>query len=340
MSTPIQLIEYPNVPLYNIKAVVQATGVTSSTLRAWERRYQVCQPKRSESGYRLYSERDIATIRWLKSQVEAGMAISQTVSWLETLTGEAQGVENVALPQGTTSAPAHYSTPVARHLPLRNYAYLQQELLIALLKYNESRAEAVLAEAFSLYPVEIIGENVITPMLVEIGERWQRGEISVTVEHYISNYLLQRLAALLRAASSTSKGELIWVGCAPGEQHEIGALLLTLYLRRAGYHTQYIGKDLPIEDLLGEIQRQRPKLVLFSISLPEAVSGLQRLATLLATYDMECPIIGYGGRAFCQHPELREHIAGIYMGNTAYEAIENIHTLFAVNHSAKSQVKS
>jgi MerR family transcriptional regulator, light-induced transcriptional regulator len=336
VNTPIHLIEYPNVPLYNIKAVVQATGVTSSTLRAWERRYQVCQPKRSESGYRLYSERDVATIRWLKSQVEAGMAISQTVSWLETLTGEAKGVENVALPQPNSGAVAQYSTAVVRHLALRDCASLQQELLIALLQYNESRAEEVLTEAFSLYPIEIIGENVIAPMLAEIGERWCQGKISVTVEHYASNYLLQRLAALLRAASNTNKRELIWVGCAPGEQHEIGALLLTLYLRRAGYYTQYVGKDMPAEDLIGEIQRQRPKLVLLSVSLPEVVPELQRLAALLATHDMEPPIIGYGGRAFRQHPELRAGITGIYMGNTAHEAIENIHALLGVNRPAKS----
>ena len=85
VNTNIRLSDYATTPLYNIKAVVQATGISPSTLRAWERRYHMCSPQRSESGYRLYSDRDVAIIRWLKSQVDAGMAISQAVAWLDSL---------------------------------------------------------------------------------------------------------------------------------------------------------------------------------------------------------------------------------------------------------------
>ncbi|MEZ4673654.1 MAG: B12-binding domain-containing protein [Caldilineaceae bacterium] len=181
---------------------------------AWERRYQVTQPQRSDSGYRLYSDRDIMVIRWLKQQVDAGMAISQAVAWLETLTQEATDLEHVQLP-GNNETQSERMTPVTQHMALRDYAGLQADLLQALLEFSEKKAEATLAEAFALYPVELIGDKIITPVLVEIGERWHRGEINITSEHFATAYLQQRLAAILRTAPNAGSGPLIWVGCAP-----------------------------------------------------------------------------------------------------------------------------
>src|ERR1700730_16761610 len=74
------LEHYADVPLFNTKAVVQKTGIAAPTLRAWERRYAILSPERAQNDYRLYSERDIAIIRWLKDRVDAGMSISQAVS--------------------------------------------------------------------------------------------------------------------------------------------------------------------------------------------------------------------------------------------------------------------
>jgi methanogenic corrinoid protein MtbC1 len=336
VSTNVQLNDYPTTPLYNIKAVVQATGISPSTLRAWERRYQICHPHRTESGYRLYSDRDIAMIRWLKAQVDAGMAISQAVSWLDTLAQDAAGMENVALPvtNGTVFEPL--SSPGARRLTVRDSNVLYLELLNALLRFDEISAEQVLTEAFALYPVEFVGEQIITPVLVEIGERWHRGEVSITVEHYATTYLLQRLAVVLRSVQSPNKGALIWVACAPSERHEIGALLLVIYLRRAGYQVRYIGADVPIEDFISEVHRERPALILLSASLPETAPQLQQITAQLSKLDNYRPIIGYGGRIFRERPELRNLITGVYMGDTALEAVESTNELLLNRKGSQS----
>lgn len=319
----MRLSEYPSTPLYNIKAVVQATGISPSTLRAWERRYRVCQPQRTESGYRLYSDRDIAMIRWLKAQVDAGMAISQAVSWLDSLAEEASGLENVALP-GLNGSPLRAAQrPAQTRLDVRNSSALVRGVVNALLRFDEQQAEALLTEAFGLYPLEHVGEEIVTPALVEIGERWHKGEISVTMEHFATNYLSQRLAVLLRGAAGTQTGPLIWVACAPSELHEIGALLLVIYLRRAGHRVHYMGKDIPVEDFVRETQRARPAMVLLSASMPDVIPELAMLTAALARIEPQPPLVGYGGRVFREHPELRDSITGIYMGDTAYEAVEN-----------------
>lgn len=322
MSNDIRLQEYPVTPLYNIKAVEQSTGISSSTLRAWERRYQVCRPQRSDSGYRLYSDRDIAIIRWLKVQVDAGMSISQAVAWLDKLTADAGELNHVTLPTNGEMLNMPLP-PVTHHLMRRDYAVLQKELLHELLNFNEDGADLVLAEAFALYPIELVGENVIAPVLVEIGERWHRGALSVTREHFATALLQQRLAAILRTAPHPNRKNLIWVVCAPTEDHEIGALLLTIYLRRAGYQAQYLGKNIKAADLVNDVTQYQPAMILISATTKESAANLQLLTKALAQLTTVRPIIGYGGRIFKHHPELRNEITGIYMGDSAYEAIES-----------------
>jgi hypothetical protein len=58
-------------PLFNLKAVVQQTGLKPDTLRAWERHYGLPKPGRSEGGHRLYSQHNIETLKWLMARQRA-----------------------------------------------------------------------------------------------------------------------------------------------------------------------------------------------------------------------------------------------------------------------------
>lgn len=332
VNTDIRLSDYATTPLYNIKAVVQATAISPSTLRAWERRYHMCSPQRSESGYRLYSDRDVAVIRWLKAQVDAGMAISQAVAWLDTLNPESSAREQVVLPTGGPHAQEGRAALFDRH-EVRSFGTLRADLTEALVGFDEIAAENVMAEAFAMYPLEQVGEELVTPVLVEIGERWHRGELSVTREHFATNYLLHRLTALLRTVPNLDDGPTLWVGCAPGELHEGGAVLLAIYLRRAGYRIHYLGQNLPVADFVGEVRRRQPAMVLLSASTTEALPGLRRMAEELAVLELPRPLIGYGGRIFIHHPELRAQVPGAYLGDSAQDAVDTMRSLLSDAHS-------
>ena len=89
---------YSQEPIYTIKAVSKRTGIKTVTLRAWERRYGLPSPRRSEGGHRLYSEREIETIKWLVARQEEGLSISRAVDlWQQLL---AQGFKAVNLSGG------------------------------------------------------------------------------------------------------------------------------------------------------------------------------------------------------------------------------------------------
>lgn len=324
----IHLSEYATIPLYNIKAVVQTTDISPSTLRAWERRYNVCRPQRSNSGYRLYSDRDIAVIHWLKAQVDGGMAIRQAVAWYETLIQDASDSDSIVLPSSRTYRGVDV-IPEAQdriiHLEragIRNFELLGKELLNALLQYEEIKAERIFSEAISLYTLEEIGEKLLTPLLVEIGEQWYQGRLSITKEHYTTNYLRQRLASILHMIPNIANGPMIWVACAPSEQHDVGAILVSIYLRRAGHQVRYLGADIPVDDFVAEIDMYHPAMVLFSATTIGAAEGLVEMTKKLFRLNKERLFIGYGGQIFIRQPSLCDKVTGVFLGASAQDAVE------------------
>lgn len=326
-NSGVKLGDYTTTPLYNIKAVVQVTQISPSTLRAWERRYNVCTPQRSQSGYRLYSDRDVALIKWLKSQVDAGMSISQAVSWYDRIVDETDDSEKVVLPQAEQvnkdlSTTRDRIVDIRATQSVRSLHALQGELLDALISFNETSAERIVNEAFSLYTLEEVGDNLITPVLVQIGDLWHDGKLSITREHYATGYLRQRLISMLRGVSAESIGPMIWVGCAPGELHEIGSILLSIYMKRAGFQVRYLGQNLPVEDLVEEVKQNHPDMVLFSATSIQTVKTLQSLTNALSQTGPSGVVIGYGGQIFVRQPELKQEITGIYMGSNAQEAVD------------------
>ena len=304
-----------DTPLYNIKAVERRTGLPRATLRAWERRYRVAVARRTPTGYRLYSERDIMTLLWLKAQVEQGLSISQAVQKLQTLLREGQEPETAPPapgPQGAT--------------PLTD---LQGRLLASLIAFDEAGAEATLSEAFALHPLEAVATEIISPVLVEIGERWHRGEVSTAAEHFASAYLRRRLLALLQAYPPVG-GPLILVACAPGEWHELGALTLALLLRRRGYAVAYLGQNLAAdESLIQEIRRRRPALLCLSASSEATAANLAALARQIAALEPPRPQIVFGGSIFNARPDLHAQVPGLFLAENAAEAVERIAALLA-----------
>jgi DNA-binding transcriptional MerR regulator len=342
VSTGLRLGDYAVTPLYNIKAVVQATGISPSTLRAWERRYNIARPQRSDSGYRLYAERDVAVIRWLKAQVDAGMSISQAVSWLGNLVTDADGMEQAILPTAGSGAPLHDplgTLPGTHREPVRDFDTLQQELMQALINYDEDEAETIIAEAFSLYSVEQVGDNLFMPTLLQMGERRQQGDLSIIAEHFSSNYLIQRLGTLLRLIPNGTGGPLIWVASPLAETLDVGALLLTIYLRRAGYRVHYLGQRLPVEEravqnLISEAKRHQPAMILLSASTMPAGGKLGQLSARLTHSGHMPAIIAYSGLIYSRNPEVRATTAGVYIGTYAKEIVQNIDELLVDKHRA------
>ncbi len=222
-------------PFYNIKAVSQATGIELVTLRAWERRYGVPEPNRSEQGYRLYSDRDIAVLRWLQLRIVEGLTIKRAIGLLHSQLPQAE-----VLPM---------TIPVALDTGA-SFEKLVGTLLDAAQSFDARAAQMAVAQSFALFPVEDACIHVLLPVLALIGDRWRLGQISLQAEHFITNLIRQHLLALGAAMPPASRDGCAVLGCVAGDWHEIGILTLSLFLRRQGWNVVYLGQAVGTSHLL------------------------------------------------------------------------------------------
>lgn len=324
-----------DVPVYNIRAVARLTGVPADTLRRWESRYSVITPQRTDSGYRLYSQDDVDVILWLKSKLAEGLSISSACEILRRMGGVpgkfAQGSSRLATVQPPIPQDNGHPTsfPVQQHpeAQVRSFDALRAELFAAFKSVDESGAGGIINEALSLYSVEDVCMELMQPVLVHIGEAWLTGEVSVAVEHFASAFVRARLENLFHSSPYNKYGPFAIVACAPEELHELGAMLLSLFLRRAGIRVVYLGQNVPLDSLLGMVRALKTDVICISATRPETVSTLYSLRESLdemAQKEGKSPLLAYGGRVFNLSPHLIERLGGLYLGEDAPVAVRKL----------------
>lgn len=308
------LSQFSDKPRYNTKAVAQETGVPADTFRAWERRYGVPRPQRTEGGHRLYSERDIATIRWLRDRTAEGLTISQAIALMT---------------DGSESNLSWLSTAVDTEP--HTWERLNSRLLASLIDFDATRAEQIMGEAFALYPLEDVFLKLVQPVMIEVGEQWHAGKVTVTTEHFTTQFVRRKLSGLFNTYNITDGRGLVLVGCAPSEQHDLGALMLSVFLVRHGWQVIYLGPEVPMRDLLETIRQIQPDMVCMSASTTETATQLLEVGRGVLALPSPVPHFGYGGRAFNLNPVLTQKMPGFFLGKDAQEAVDAIASMLGGN---------
>ncbi len=312
---------YSTTPAFNLKVVLKETGLGADTLRAWERRYGLPAPNRSAGGHRLYSQRDIETIKWLVNRQAEGLSISRAVDlWNEQI---ASGTDPLA-GSAQTALTAASTMPVPYQAPDTTLDSLRARWIEACMEFSESAAEQILNQAFSMFPVEMVCLDVLQRGMSEIGERWYRNRASVQQEHFASGLAMRRLDALLNAAAAPTRNQTVLIGCPAEEWHTFTPLLLALLLRRRGLNVIYLGANVPSEQFSNTVKNLDGGLVVLVAQQLITAATLQQLALILSSKKIP---VAFGGRIFTIHPELPKTISGFFLGNTLFEAIENIETI-------------
>lgn len=314
-------------PLYNIGVVTRMTGISKATLRAWERRYGFPDSDRTTGGHRLYSEKDIIRLRWVKNRIDQGMQTAQAIRALkhqETsggLESEQAGEaiqESLELPQEQTET----TNPLM--------AIYQRRLMQAFMAKDTQAADQVLGEALASMSPEAFILDVISPTLAHIGYAWENEKMNVAVEHLATNYLRHRLMMWMLSGPPARNVAPIVLACAPGEWHEMSLLILGTLLRRRRWPIAYLGQSMPLKDLARFVTDIKPELVvLVSMTEGTAVSLLDWPLYLPNAAQTGRPSITYGGRVYARQPELRLKMPGLYLGDTLTEGLATIETLLA-----------
>ncbi len=227
-------------------------GVSPELLRAWERRYGLLQPIRSNGGFRLYTSEDAERVGQMKRALDEGLSAAEAARRVLAQAPPAEGVFDDA--RGRLVAAAH--------------------------AYDEAAVHAVIDRALAGFSLETVLRELILPVLRQIGDEWERGRLEVGQEHFASNLVRGRLLGLARAWGRGG-GPLALLACAPGERHDIGLIAFGLVLRSHGWRILFLGADTPLSTLARVADETEPRLVVVTSMdgalLEAAGAGLRRL---------------------------------------------------------------
>lgn len=243
--------------MLTVKGVADLVGLPASTVRAWEARYDVLQPMRSPSGYRLYSESDVEALRGMKMLVDLGWPPS--------------------------SAAEH----------TRRQRTAGQDLVHAAIAFDYARAVRLFDERLALGSFERVVDTWLLPGLVGLGEAWQGGDVDVASEHAIAFALQRRLSAAFDAAAHDDPAEVsVLTGLPPGSRHELGMLAFATCLRRRGVGLVHLGSDLPVDSWARACEHYAPTLVVLTAPMSEDVQGVLATAARLETLGVKVAVGG------------------------------------------------
>ncbi len=288
--------EHHSAGLYPIRTVSSLTGVNPITLRAWERRYGLIKPARSEKGHRLYTQQDIDLINQVVEFLHKGVPISQTKSYL-----------NQQAPQEPLEGPWH------------DY---QRRMLNAVVRFDDQALDSAYNEALSLHPIDMVTARLVVPLLKTLGERWANREGSIAEEHFFGAYLRNKLGARFHHEASRARGPRLVAACLPGEHHETGILLASLSVMARGYRVVLLGADTPLAELLEPCRHAEARGILLSGSVVPPGEILRTQLPALVQ-DVAVPVF-IGGQAALQFNDAIVAAGAIPLGTDIPAALKRI----------------
>ena len=263
---------------YTVKQVSALTGIAPDRLRAWERRYGVVSPERSESRYRLYDDDDLARLRLMLRLVDAGTPASLAAERVLSSSASAADREASDGSRGSTSGPSTGATradtatdqpaawPTSDRPPSEPGLPAVDALVAPAQSLDRAQVDGVLDRAFAAGPFETVVEDWLVPALGALGMAWVDGRIDVSGEHFVSAAVHRRLTRAFETASVTAPdGPVVLVGLPPAALHELGAFAFATCLRRLGIDVRWLGRDLPVDSWAHARATLQPAAVVVSV---------------------------------------------------------------------------
>jgi DNA-binding transcriptional MerR regulator len=240
----------PEQGVLRIGELSRRVGVSPEVLRAWERRYGVLRPTRSEGGFRLYSTADEGRVRRMLALQREGLspAVAARIA-----TAEDDGAS------------------AASTLPAEA---LRQALGDALDQFDEGAANRAFDRALGVLTLDTLLRQIVLDYLADLGERWSAGLASIAQEHFATNVLRGRLLGLARDWGQGG-GPLALLACPPGELHDLGLICFGLALRARGWRIAFLGADTPVDTLKHTAETLHPDLVVLTATTPRRLSSIR-----------------------------------------------------------------
>lgn len=236
---------------FRIHTIAEATGLSTATLRAWERRYGIPEPTRGESGYRLYTERDLEQVQRMVELGALGISPSEGARLVraEARQADAMGVDE-APPDGTDAFDA-----------------MVNRLSAAAESLDQADLETALYTALGMGSAWQVYHRILSPVLARLGASWAEGRISVGHEHLASHAIGTALRSLVRLLTRPDASRVLLLACVEDEQHDLPLYGVAVLAATLGWLPRVLGPRTPPAALAPVVQRHRPALIGLSVTV-------------------------------------------------------------------------
>ncbi|NOT57401.1 MAG: MerR family transcriptional regulator [Deltaproteobacteria bacterium] len=249
--------------LHPIQVVAHRTGLSQHVIRMWEKRYEAVTPKRTATNRRLYSEADIERLRLLHRAIRSGRRIGHATQ----LSTRKLAAVVAADEQGAATAPVARGarlTAATCHAHVETCLCAVEELAPVALEEALHRATVALSQPVML-------EQVVVPLIYEIGARWHDGSLRIANEHMASAVIREFFTTLRGRTDPSSRAghapHLI-VATPTGQLHGLGADLVTAVAVAEGWRVTALGVNLPVAEIAGAVHQQPARAVALSLVYP------------------------------------------------------------------------
>lgn len=280
---------------YRINAVAEMTGIPAATLRAWERRYGVPEPRRTESSYRVYSDSDVELIRRVRELCEQGMAPSEAAKLVMA------DFEHRKAPSANSADP---------------FLHAAEAIVQAVAAYDPHQIEGAVRHAMALGPAAVVFERVFRPAMIEIGQRWHDGVFSVGQEHMATNIIEAATASMLRLVAREDADRTAVVACFADDTHTMPTLGFSLHMASWGFDVVRLGARTPPLAIRQAVEELGPAVVGLSVTMTPTGHRARELVEEYAAACGDTPWVVGGGAA----PDLAELVT--QHGGTVVEGLE------------------
>ncbi len=293
-----------------MRVVTRRTGLSADLLRAWERRYQLVAPSRSEGGHRLYSDTDIERLRLVYRATLAGRNIGQ-VAELSTHALAALVRHDAAA--DAEAGGASDATERAEPHPQPSAAAFLGDCLRTVERLDATALDATLRRAAVALPAAAFLDTLVVPLLERVGTRWREGTLRPVHGHLVSGVLRRVLDRVTESASSPLATANLVVGTPAGQVHEFGALLVAATAAAEGWRVTYLGADLPAEDIAEAAARTGARAVALSIIYPAGDPALRDELRRLRTALPKKIALVVGGAASSTYGAVLDEIGAVWL---------------------------
>jgi DNA-binding transcriptional MerR regulator/methylmalonyl-CoA mutase cobalamin-binding subunit len=299
---------------YPIKVVSQMTGLSVHVIRAWEKRYHVVEPDRTDTNRRSYSEEEIEKLKLMNTAVQNGHNISSiaklSVEELKSLIGKEKSSQKESHISETSSIEA------------ADFNALINSSLEAIKVYDDETLETILLKSSSQMSQPQLIENFIVPLVYKIGDLWHDGDIRVANEHMASAVIRNFLANQIENYPSAENAPVVICATPRGQEHELGALIAGLTAAASGWRIIYLGPNLPVEEIAAVAVSLDARAIALSIIYPVDDPRLSK--DLLHLKKMLPPNVSIiaGGRAAKGYLDVLDEIGSLVVKDTKQLRLE------------------